>query len=142
MLGPVAAVDHADDDILAGTRIAHAAADAAELGPQSALVGRFGETEEAGRVCRVEREQLGLLDAQHTLGALELLRLNLRQRCGETVDRMGVVVDRLAAADLVEERLLLVRQVLGVALGCVALRVVLLTLGWLRPLVAPATLPL
>ena len=128
VLGPVAAVDVADDDVLAGAAADAALVDAAELVPEPV---RLVEPEERRRRRGVELEVLGLLDHEHAVGQLELGRLGLGQLGREAVEDGRVVVD-LGAADLVDSTIVRRIQVPGVLLGGVGGSVELLPLRRLR----------
>jgi hypothetical protein len=128
VLGPVAAVDVADDDILARAAADAALADAAELVPEPV---RLVEAEE-GRCRRgVELEVLGLLDHEHAVGELQLGRLGLRQLGRKAVEDCRVVVD-LRAADLVDDTVVRRLQVPGVLLRGVGGSIELLPFRRLR----------
>src|SRR4029077_1688769 len=103
VLRPVAAVDVAEDDVLAGPTVQAALADTAELVPQPAVVAQVQErVRGAGRGRCVDRDVLGLLDHRDVLQQLELRRLLGGPLSGEAVDDGGGVVNLVGAAHLLE----------------------------------------
>ena len=111
MLGPDAAVDDSDDDVLSGAGPALARGRAAELGPQTA---RGIQPEEGGCGRRVERLLLVLAHGDDALLLLQRVRLRGRQLGAEAVERVDVVVELLTAACLRERRGVRALQVVGV----------------------------